>query len=190
MGGAARAIWFLFLVQSAVAQERTIWIDGSANVIHDQRIADSIVGAKVRFGLWCTSDTALSTANDILFSARADSYNRCSWAGQRGLSLIGGGNFEEFVGDKKDPNSIFISNGGAYGKRVDFFVNKSNLGDAFVRTTNWLIIQEPMSVSEMRRRLTGEPKYIDGRYVGIEASKLQPPPDVTFLPPILYLLLE
>jgi len=192
----------------------TTYIHGSANVEHDQDIA-SLVNSTTSFGLYCSSEAEhLIEANpgDIVISARADSYD-CRYTHPELLSypIVGGGNYDEDFGDINDPDSIFISNGLAYGEILDFYIAEGNLGDAMAEMANIIlevnsVVDSPMDIRALVALLkdSGDGIYTspDGKYYGyiinlpraLEWAVSPPdvptpePKEVGFLPAIYYVL--
>ena len=161
----------------------TVYLHGSSTVTHDTDIASMIEGADTDFGLYCSSDASeLIEANegDVVMSTRADSYN-CRYVNSALLTypLVGASNTPEFIGDVADQDAIFVSNGAAWGRRVEFYMPQPNLGDAKAEMANVILrvvearksvtntippLQELKSI--LRYSGDGE-RVIDGRYYGV-----------------------
>ena len=161
----------------------TVYLHGASTNPHDTDIASLIEGADTDFGLYCSSDASeLIEANegDVVMSTRADSYN-CRYVNSALLTypLIGASNTPEFIGDVADQDAIFVSNGAAWGRRVEFYMPQPNLGDAKAEMANVILrvvearksvtntippLQELKSI--LRYSGDGE-RVIDGRYYGV-----------------------
>lgn len=115
-----------------------VYMYGSETVPHDQAIAD-LVDSDVTYGLYCTNARPLIVAKegDVFISGRADSYT-CQYTHTDllGIAVVGASNATEDVGNERIPNSIYVSNGRAYGGAVDFIILTGNLGDAMAYMAN------------------------------------------------------
>jgi len=154
-----------------------VYMHGSSSNPHDVAIGD-LVDAPTSFGLYCDSEVAElmdAVEGDVVISGRVNSYE-CQYAHPSFLSypIIGGGNYDEDMGDYNDPDSLFITNGGAYGLAVDFYIPEGNLGDAMASMANTVLaindaLDSPLDVRSLKQLLRdsadGE-RIVDGKYYG------------------------
>ena len=196
--------------------EFTTYIHGSEGVPHDRAIRNQIP-TPTELGLYCTSDVAdLTNAlrGDVVISARAGSYD-CRYTSTTLLStpVVGGGNYVEYI-RKKTPNAIFVTNGKACGKGVDYYYGNINLGDAMAKIANDLIAINqarkdkamlPLEVRQMKATLSASSDEVHRDWLGVfcgelvdiqKAIELATAPTSTpiitvgFLPAVYLLLLE
>jgi len=167
----------------------TTYLHGSEDVPHDVLISERVYGPVIIDG-FCTDEAYLledTNPWDVGISSKGDSYNTCSYkTGEYPLiPVVGGQNKDEFVGDERVPYQIFISNGFAYGNRVDYFfpfddygnIGK-NLGDcmgdmanmigilSFIRALLFMPLMDVYEVKAVFDASSDEDKITDGKYQG------------------------
>lgn len=178
----------------AVAATSTVYFYGSDSTEHDKHLIESIEGANVRPGLYCSDVRDLMDAKpgSFVVPGRANSY-KCKYplVENGPIPIVGASNSREYVPGERVASWVFISNGYAYGPAIDYFVSgdhplkRINLGDAMVWTANLglemnaarkVVGQAPMTVYEFKQALddSSEVDHIkDGKFYGQEINSAE-----------------